>query len=150
MQGANRLKGFTRAFHKHRLSLGKDTITHYTTEQKHTVPYNAALAMLQQPQRPTAFVCYNDELAVLLLEAARQTGLNVPDDLSIIGFDDSSLATATEVKLTTLSHPKMEMGVQAANMLIDMMEKRTSEAPKDIIYKPELIIRGSTKACVTE
>ncbi|MDQ0192662.1 GntR family transcriptional regulator [Paenibacillus wynnii] len=149
LQGANRLKGFTRAFHKHRLPLGKDTITHYTTEEKHTVPYKAALTMLQQQQRPTAFVCYNDELAVLLLEAARQTGLSVPDDLSIIGFDDSSLATATEVKMTTLSHPKMEMGVQAASMLIDMMEKRTPEAPKDIIYKPELIIRGSTKSFVT-
>jgi GntR family transcriptional regulator of arabinose operon len=102
--------------------------------------------MLQREQRPTAFVCYNDELAVLLLEAARQTGLSVPDDLSIIGFDDSTLATATEVKLTTLSHPKMDMGVQAAAMLIDMIERRTNETPKDIIYKPELILRNSTKA----
>ncbi|MBT2288148.1 GntR family transcriptional regulator [Paenibacillus albidus] len=145
LQGANRLKGFTRAFHKHRLTLGRDTVTHYTTEQKHTVPYEAALRMLQSPQRPTAFVCYNDELAVLLLEAVRQTGLSVPDDLSIIGFDDSTLATATEVKLTTLSHPKQEMGIQAANMLMEMMERRHTEAPKDVIYKPELVLRSSTK-----
>lgn len=146
LQGANRLKGFTRAFHKYRLPLGQDTVTHYTTEQKLTVPYEAALQMLQRQERPTAFVCYNDELAVLLLEAARQTGLSVPEDLSIIGFDDSTLATATEVKLTTLSHPKQEMGVRAADMLIDMIEKRTADAPKDVIYKPEIILRNSTKA----
>ncbi|WP_379135111.1 GntR family transcriptional regulator [Paenibacillus sp. sgz500958] len=146
LQGANRLKGFIRAFHKHRLPLGPETITHYTTEQKQTLPYMAALAMLRQPKRPTAFVCYNDELAVLLLEAARQTGLSVPDDLSIIGFDDSSLATATEVKLTSISHPKQEMGVQAANLLIEMMENRSSDTPKDVIYKPEIVVRGSTKA----
>ncbi|MNO19840.1 Arabinose metabolism transcriptional repressor [compost metagenome] len=145
LQGANRLKGFTRALYKHRLPLGPDTVTHYTSEQKHTVPYEAALAMLQRRQRPTAFVCYNDELAVLLLEAARQTGLSVPDDLSLIGFDDSTLATATEVKLTTIRHPKQEMGVQAADMLMDMIERRSPEPPNDIIYKPELVLRGSTK-----
>ncbi|WP_438492419.1 GntR family transcriptional regulator [Paenibacillus sp. IHBB 3054] len=145
LQGANRLKGFTRALHKHRLPLGADTVTHYTSEQKHSVPYEAALKMLQGCQRPTAFVCYNDELAVLLLEAARQTGLSVPDDLSIIGFDDSTLAMATEVKLTTLKHPKELMGIEAANMLIDMIEHKSAEPPKDRIYKPELVLRSSTK-----
>ncbi|MNR37020.1 Arabinose metabolism transcriptional repressor [compost metagenome] len=82
---------------------------------------------------------------MLLLEAARQTGLSVPDDLSLIGFDDSTLATATEVKLTTIRHPKQEMGVQAADMLMDMIERRSPEPPNDIIYKPELVLRGSTK-----
>ncbi|BCG58074.1 GntR family transcriptional regulator [Paenibacillus sp. URB8-2] len=146
LQGANRLKGFIRAMHKHRLPFGDGTVTHYTSEEKQTVPYEAALGLLQGGERPTAFVCYNDELAVLLLEAARQRGLSVPGDLSIIGFDDSSLATATEVKLTTLSHPKTQMGIEAAEMLIGIIEGRNSEAPLDIIYKPELILRGSTKA----
>ncbi|ASA23635.1 GntR family transcriptional regulator [Paenibacillus donghaensis] len=146
LQGANRLKGFMRAFHKHRLPLAADTVVHYTSEQKLTVPYEAALRMLHSGTRPTAFVCYNDELAVLLLEAARQTGLSVPDDLSIIGFDDSTLATATEVKLTTIRHPKQEMGVQAADLLMEMIQRRTAETPKDIIYKPELVLRSSTKA----
>ncbi|MNL88671.1 Arabinose metabolism transcriptional repressor [compost metagenome] len=50
------------------------------------------------------------------------------------------------MKLTTLSHPKLEMGVQAARMLIDMIERKTPETPKDIIYKPELVERNSTKA----
>jgi len=146
LQGANRLKGFIRALHRHQLPFESGTVTHYITEEKRTVPYETALALLQEENRPTAFVCYNDELAVLLLDAARQQGLSVPDDLSIIGFDDSSLATATEVKLTTLSHPKALMGLEAAEMLIGIIEGRKPEIPADILYKPELILRGSTKA----
>ena len=75
----------------------------------------------QNNERPTAFVCYNDELAVHLLEAVRTLGLQVPQDISLVGFDDSPLAMATGVKLTTLSHPKTELGSDAAELLIDMM-----------------------------
>jgi GntR family transcriptional regulator of arabinose operon len=146
LQGANRLKGFLRAYREYDLPLQPDTVTHYTTEEKSTKPFERALSMLRQEERPTAFVCYNDELAVRLLEAARQTGLSVPGDLSIVGFDDSSLATATEVKLTTLTHPKMDMGVQAAELLLDMIENKTSEAAKEIVYTPELITRDSTRS----
>ncbi|MGG3923892.1 substrate-binding domain-containing protein, partial [Geobacillus thermodenitrificans] len=67
------------------------------------------------------------------------------DDLSIVGFDDSTFATATEVKLTTIRHPKMEMGIEAAQLLIQMIEQPTAETIRDIIYKPELIVRNSTK-----
>lgn len=146
LQGANRLKGFIRALHKHRLPLEEGTVTNYASEEKHNVPYEAALAMLKSAERPTAFVCYNDELAVLMLEAARQLGLSVPDDLSIVGFDDSPLATATEVKLTTLSHPKEKMGIRAADMLLGMIKGRGPLSPADIVYKPELVLRGSTRA----
>ncbi|WP_199621662.1 GntR family transcriptional regulator [Paenibacillus alkalitolerans] len=146
LQGANRLKGFIRALREHQLPLQQYTVTHYTTETKSTVPYDAALSMLRQQERPTAFVCYNDELAVRLLEAARQTGLSVPDDLSVTGFDDSWLSTATEVKLTTLTHPKTDMGVRAAELLLDLIQGRVEDAAKDIVYAPELIIRDSTRS----
>lgn len=145
LQGANRLKGFIRAFQERRLPLRPDTVTHYTTEEKEAKPFETALALLGRDDRPTAFVCYNDELAVMLLEAARRMGLRVPDDLSIVGFDDSSLATATEVKLTTIVHPKTEMGVRAAELLLAMIEGTSSGAAGDVVYKPELIVRDSTR-----
>lgn len=91
--------------------------------------------------RPTAFVCYNDELAVLLMEAVAESGLQVPEDVSIIGFDDSSLATASGTKLTTLTHPKTEMGQAAASQLIAMIEQGNRR--RDTIYEPELIVRDS-------
>lgn len=150
LQGANRLKGFIRAVHEHRLPFGPGTVTHYTSEEKQTTPFQAAMALLQAEERPTAFVAYNDELAVVLLEAARQRGLSVPGDLSIISFDDSALATATEVKLTTLSHPKLQMGIDAAELLMGIIDGRGAGSVPDIIYKPELIIRGSTQAIGTD
>jgi GntR family transcriptional regulator, arabinose operon transcriptional repressor len=146
LQGANRMKGFIRAHQEHQLSLQHNSVTHYTTETASTVPFEAALAMLQRTDRPTAFVCYNDELAVRLLEAARRTGLSVPDDLSVIGFDDSPLATATEVKLTTVVHPKTAMGADAAEMLLNMIAGQGEDSIRDIVYAPEIVVRESTRA----
>jgi GntR family transcriptional regulator of arabinose operon len=146
LQGVNRLKGFIRAHQHYKIPLLPEFVIHYTTEEKRQKPYASALAMLGQGDvRPTAFICYNDELAIHLLEAIRTIGLQVPQDISLIGFDDSSLATATEVKLTSLSHPKTELGSDAAEILIDMIEnKRANSSETGKVYKPKLIIREST------
>ncbi len=150
LQGVNRMKGFLRAHQARRLPLAPDSIVQYATEEKASKPFQAALEMLRRSGRgrPTAFVCYNDELAVRLLEAIRQDGkFSVPEDISVVGFDDSPLATATEVKLTTLSHPKEQMGVQAAETLLEMLGNASGEKenPGDTIYQPELIIRNSSR-----
>jgi GntR family transcriptional regulator of arabinose operon len=70
--------------------------------------------------------------------------LSVPEDVSIVGYDDSFLAEATEVKLTSVSHPKMEMGIEAAKWIVSAVEGNSSSNPQSIIYEPELIIRNST------
>ncbi|MFE5322952.1 GntR family transcriptional regulator [Paenibacillus sp. NPDC056579] len=145
LQGVNRLKGFMRAHQEHKVPLVPETVIRYTTEEKAIKPFETAYAMLKQEDtRPTAMVCYNDELAVHLLEAVRQAGLSVPGDLSIVGFDDSTLAVATEVKLTTLTHPKMEMGAMAAQLLMDLIEQKKGTASHHV-YDPELVIRESTR-----
>lgn len=147
LQGVQRLRGFMRAHRESALPLRPDAVYQYTTEEKRDPAYRRALAYLQaqKEERPTAFVCYNDELAVWLLEAVRQAGLRVPDDLSIVGFDDSFLATATETKLTTVSHPKFELGVKAAELLIGMMRGEADDRFGDIVFPPELVIRNSTR-----
>lgn len=100
--------------------------------------------MLLSDQRPTALVCYNDQLAISLLDTVREIGLRVPEDLSIIGYDDSFLATATEIKLTTIEHPKSGLGEQAANLLIARLEKGTAPPNEEMLYPPKLIVRQST------
>lgn len=148
LQGTARLRGFLRAFREFGVPVIPDAIFRYGTEDKRTKPYERALSLLRDEpsERPTAIVCYNDELAVLLLEAARQAGLRVPDDLSVVGFDDSFLATATEIKLTTIAHPKRELGEQAARMLLSMMEGGAGGRSKDWVFEPVLVARESTKA----
>jgi len=145
LQGVHRLKGYLQAHHEYRVPVRPDFVVHYSTEEKQTKPYQMLASMLQeQDERPTAIVCYNDELAVHLLEAIRQAGLSVPGDISVVGFDDSPLATATEIKLTTLTHPKEEMGADAAQALMTLIEggELGWEAR---VYAPELIVRESTR-----
>lgn len=146
LQGVHRFRGFMRAHRELRVPLQPERVVHFTTPEQRTAPYEAAVRMLTLPdERPTAFVCYNDELAVQLLDAVRQAGLSVPQDISIVGFDDSFLATATEVKLTTLTHPKAELGRQAAELLLGMTQG--GRPPRgDIVFEPELIVRESAAA----
>jgi GntR family transcriptional regulator of arabinose operon len=147
LQGVNRLKGFMRAHHQYQIPLLPEMVIGYSTEEKQLKPYETAMHLLADAEdRPTALVCYNDGLAINLLEVIRKLGLSVPDDLSLVGFDDSALATATEVKLTTLTHPKTEMGVAAADLLIAMIQQKlTDRSSLHRIFAPELIIRTSTR-----
>jgi GntR family transcriptional regulator, arabinose operon transcriptional repressor len=145
LQGVNRLKGFMQAHRERGLSIQPELVVQYTTEEKWTKPRDEALRMLAgETGRPTAFVCYNDELAVQLMEVIRQAGLYVPEDLSLVGFDDSSLATATETKLTSVTHPKSDMGNDAVELLLNMIGGKLKK-PEGKLYSPELVVRSSTK-----
>lgn len=143
-QGLNRQTGFFAALKDYGVTPKPEFIGNYETEQKQSFPTQFTKRLLQKEQRPTAIVCYNDQLALEIIEVIRNEGLKIPDDISIIGYDDSVLATASEVKLTTIKHPKINMGRQAARFLIDMVEKRI-EKPS-FIYQPELIIRNSCRS----
>ena len=152
LQGIRRMKGFISAHRKYGITLSPSSVFTYTTEQKGEHPLLHAAKLLELPpgERPTGWVTYNDQLAVTLLDKVRAQGLSVPEDLSIVGFDDSFLSTATEVKLTTVSHPKKQMGVQAADWIIAMIEgKHELPENRQYLYKPELIVRDSTAAPVS-
>lgn len=144
MQGVSRMKGFVQAHRELGVALQTEHLVRYRTEEKFTMPAAALIELLAQDERPTAIVCYNDELAVQLLQVLREHQLQVPDDISIVGFDDATLATATEIQLTTLKHPKEEMGAAAVEMLLSCMGNKA--VVQDRVFTPELIVRQSTKA----
>ncbi|GFN33249.1 GntR family transcriptional regulator [Paenibacillus xylaniclasticus] len=150
-QGVHRMRGFLRAFRERQLPVTAEWVVRYSTEEKENRPLEALERMLDSDaeERPTAIVCYNDELAVSLLNIVRQRGLSVPGDLSMIGYDDSSLAVATEVKLTTLAHPKTVMGTDAVELLMKLISKRAQRSSQpDIVYEPILVERDSVKPLV--
>lgn len=103
--------------------------------------------LLRLPEPPTAIFAANDDLAVEVLEAARTVGLAVPEQLSVVGFDDILVASLTTPKLTTIRLPLYEMGQQAAQLLVARIEGRSESdiSPVQII-SPELIVRDSTAA----
>jgi LacI family transcriptional regulator len=101
-------------------------------------------AMLRRPDRPTAIFAVTDDLAAEVLDVARNIGLTVPHDLSIVGFDDILLASLTVPKLTTVRLPLLDMGRKAAKLLIDVIEEKRDPMEQASIETPELIIRNST------
>jgi len=83
---------------------------------------NAFRDLMAKPNKPTVVMCGNDVLAIGALQGARHMGIQVPEDVSITGFDDIELASIADPELTTVHVPHREMGKRAAQMLIDMVE----------------------------
>jgi DNA-binding LacI/PurR family transcriptional regulator len=98
---------------------------------------------------PTAVFAATDSIAIGLLQAAFQLGVSVPNDISIIGFDDIDFAAFTVPPLTTLRQAGVSMGEIGAKLLMDMIERKQDSAEvADIVLPPELIVRQSTGTVV--
>ncbi|MBT2653076.1 GntR family transcriptional regulator [Oceanobacillus sp. ISL-73] len=148
IQGNKRMKGYLKAHRKNNLTIDPTNIITYFTNEKGTKPLTELSRLLDNSteERPTAIVCYNDELAIKLLDVLRERNISVPHDMSIVGYDDSFLAKVSEVKLTTIAHPLSEMGSKAAEMILSLVKgnKPLTRKNESIVYEPELIIRNST------
>lgn len=143
LQGVHRMRGFIRAFREYNLPLEPELIITYTTEELVPSFYDVIHQVFENTdERSSAIVCYNDQLALNVLDQLRNLRLSVPQDVSLVGYDDSVLAVATEVKLTSIIHPKQELGRAAAEWIIAAVEKK--EMPPSHTYEPELIVRNST------
>ena len=99
--------------------------------------------LLDLAQRPTAIVCFNDKVAVGVLQAAAARGLRVPEDLSVTGFDDIDVSRATTPPLTTVRQPLREMGRVAVTMLLRLLDGHPHEA-LSIELETQLVVREST------
>ena len=106
----------------------------------------AALAARPADELPTAIMCGNDLIALgVLLEFARQ-GVRVPDDVSIVGFDDLSWSEAATVPLTTIRQPREELGRRAVRLLLDEIDRGDAHEHSHELLLPELVIRESTSS----
>ena len=104
-----------------------------------------ALAILQRPSRPTAIFACNDLLAIGALQAAKELGIRVPDDLSVVGFDNTILASITDPPMTTVAQPIRAMGHQVVDLIVAEINEE-STVKQRVVLLPELIIRQSTQA----
>lgn len=102
----------------------------------------AADALLTQRRRPTALICFNDDVAVGAMTAAYRKGLDLPRDLSIAGFDDSPIAAALWPALTSVYQPVGALAATGAEMLIQEIEHGSKRAARKLEYK--LVLREST------
>ncbi|MFF3348870.1 LacI family DNA-binding transcriptional regulator [Streptomyces sp. NPDC002779] len=94
-------------------------------------------------QGVTGIVCGSDPLALGAIRAARRRGLTVPADVSVVGFDDSAFMTCTEPPLSTVRQPIEAMGRAAVDLLCAQIQGSHSH-PGELLFEPELVVRGST------
>ena len=103
----------------------------------------AAAQLLDLPERPTAIFACNDEMAVSVLQEARARGIRVPEDLSVVGFDDTMVAQIAAPALTTVHQPLEEVGRMAVNLLARIMDEPPAH-PIRLEVGTRLVVREST------
>lgn len=103
----------------------------------------AVRQLLALPEQPTAIFCHNDAMAIGAIQEAKKLGLRVPQNLSIVGFDDIQFAQYCDPPLTTISQPRYEIGRQAMLMMLDLLKGNDVQAGSRLL-EAKLVVRGST------
>ncbi|PAV31236.1 LacI family transcriptional regulator [Virgibacillus profundi] len=135
-----RRRGYERALKEFGLEIESNWI-YNTTQLGFENGQQAMRKLLNQNNRPTAVFAVSDVLAIGALKEIQSSGLKVPEDIAIIGFDKISFSNMTHPTLTTIAQPMYQMGVLSANMLI---KKIKGDQVENMILDHELIIREST------
>jgi DNA-binding LacI/PurR family transcriptional regulator len=105
---------------------------------------SARLAATRLIQRGiTGMICASDVLALGSIRAVRRLGMEVPRDVSVVGYDDSALMTCTDPPLTTVRQPIELMGQAAVDLLVNQIEGAAATTD-ELLFEPELVVRGST------
>jgi len=103
----------------------------------------AADSILGMAIRPTAIVAFNDRCAIGLIDAVVRGGMNVPGEVSVIGFDDSPVSSLPQINLTTVAQDTNALAVNAMNSLVERLDQ-DRHSRREVIIAPHLVVRGTT------
>ncbi|MDU3717841.1 MAG: DNA-binding transcriptional regulator CytR [Klebsiella michiganensis] len=137
-----RLQGYVQALRRSGITIDP----HYIARGNFTYEAgaNALEQLLALPVPPTAVFCHSDIMALGALSLAKRRGLKVPEDLSIIGFDNISLSEFCDPPLTTVAQPRFDIGREAMLLLLDQLHGHSVSSGSRLL-DCELIVRGSTR-----
>lgn len=145
IQGPWRYSGYARAMLENGLPLCEDYIGWYDTTS--SASSNRKLNQFLDQYASlvsgwcTAVVCYNDLIAGKLVKRLRALGKQIPEEISVAGFDNSNIMHTYSVNLTSVHHPKEQMGILAAQTLLKYIQEKSSEAfTRNLIYMPSHIV----------
>lgn len=139
--GMERIEGYKRAFLEHGIKLRNDLILEGDYRQHSG--YQGAKSLMRLKNPPTAIFACNDLMAIGVLDAMEEDGIRVPEDVAVVGYDDTLLASVVRPRLTTVAQPKYEMGAIACELLLDRIREK-GRPVQQIVLKPQLIIRESS------
>jgi DNA-binding LacI/PurR family transcriptional regulator len=108
------------------------------------IGYRPMKVLLEKHRTFSAIFCFNDIAAIGAIRALKDAGCSVPQDVSVVGFDDIQSAAYSTPSLTTVRQPLTEMGSRGAQVLLDRIANREKEYPAEITMEPELVVREST------
>lgn len=145
--GRDRLKGFRQAMEQHNIPI--ESFLVQEGDFSFESGYNMMMKFLALDQPPTAVFAANDEMAIGAIKAIKSKGLHVPDDISVVGFDDIKFASIYEPALTTISQPMFEIGKKAMELLIKLINKDQLER-NQYILEDQLVIRETCKEYVSK
>jgi LacI family transcriptional regulator, repressor for deo operon, udp, cdd, tsx, nupC, and nupG len=136
-----RLQGYVQALRRSGITVDP----HYIARGDFTYEAgaNALEQLLELPEPPTAVFCHSDIMALGALSLAKRRGLKIPEDLSIIGFDNISLSEFCDPPLTTVSQPRFDIGREAMLLLLDQLSGQNVSSGSRLL-DCELVLRGST------
>ena len=138
-----RLNGYRKAMKKHGLE-GKCRIVRSGDTPESG--YETMAHVIRRGKRPTAIFAFNDQSAFGVIKASKNSGLRVPQDIAVVGFDDIPHSAHFCPSLTTIHQPSTEMGKTGAELLLKAVQKRDTSAGKHVVFSPELIVRESSMA----
>ncbi len=141
-----RKRGYFDALKKHNLSVIDELVVH--TKDLQSDPENCARRLLELPDRPDAVFCFIDPFAITLMQLAKEKGISIPEELSIIGFTNEPVSQYIEPSLTTVAQPAFELGQEAAKLFFEQILDKEDFEPVTKVVPTELIIRNSTRRSV--
>ena len=133
-----RYLGYVKALSDYGIQMHDDRICWFSRENMRQILYGNSL--LEALSTSTAVLCYNDVTAMMLIDSVQKKERTVPDDLSVVGIDNSELSVFTN--LTTVAHPAEQLGEAAAKLLLSMIG---GSEGKNILFPPRLVERGSVR-----
>ena len=137
----HRWHGYKRCLSDHQISYNPELVLQ--TRYSLVSGSEGARSLLSRDDPPTAIFCSNDYLAIGAMEGANELGLRVPEDLSIVGFDDMEIASFIKPGLSTIRQPAYEMGKLGVEILLNRIKDPCS-SPVQKILETSLVVRGST------
>lgn len=136
-----RAEGFWQAIRRRKIATS-DVAT-VTGEFSIDAGKTAGMQLLDRPDRPTAIMCAEDSLAIGVVQAARALGLRIPQDLSVVGYDDAPVSAYVDPPLTTVRQHAERKGKLAAAAVLRLLEGGPQRAPEQHLLTTELVVRNS-------
>lgn len=142
--GVDRLRAYKDVLAENNIELNNNLISKPVKNEEYA--YYEIKGSLKKDLKFTAIMAENDFLAIGAMKAILEFGLNIPEDISLIGYDDLNISSVLKVPLTTVKQPKLYIGELSARRLIKLIESPAErQKPEQLVLKPELVIRDSCR-----